>query len=61
MGRASGRAGVIQNGVGLVETCKSEAGSLIQPTPASRWGGNGKRLKPQDDREKGAHHLALAV
>lgn len=45
MERASGRAGVIQDGVGLVETCKSEAGSLIQPTSASRYLGRCSRQK----------------
>lgn len=45
-GRASGRAGVIQDGVGLVETCNSEARSLIQPTPASRCMPNGRTLTP---------------
>lgn len=46
MERASGRAGVIQDGVGLVETCKSEAGSLIQQTSASRWVLSAKDLSP---------------
>lgn len=45
-GRASGRAGVIQDGVGLVETCKSEARSLIQPTSASRCVLTAEHLRP---------------
>lgn len=55
-GTASGRAGVIQNGVGLVETCKSEPRSLIQPTSASRCMVAAKYLRPNTT---GAHHPAL--
>lgn len=43
---ASGGKGVIQDGVGAVETCKSEAGSLIQQTSASRSVGTAKDLGP---------------
>lgn len=64
-GRASGRGGVIQDGVGPVETCKSEARSLIQQTSASRCVLPAEHLGPprrQDDRGEtdGAHHLAFA-
>lgn len=50
-GRASGRAGVIQDGVGFVETSKSEARSLIQPTSASRCVPTAKHLGPKTTGE----------
>lgn len=64
-GRASGRAGVIQDGVGPVETCKSEARSLIQQTSASRCllpaeHGPPKTTRRQGGGIDGAHNLAFA-
>lgn len=61
-GKTSGRAGVIQDGVGPVETCKSEARSLIQQTSASRCVLPAEHLGPprRQGGMDGAHHLALA-